>query len=95
MGAKTPLLFLVNPQVSAKTLGEFVAFAKASPGKFNYASPGAATQTSLVIELFSQRAGIKLQHIPYRGGNPAMDSGSVTRRNTRAGGAPRLAAARS
>jgi tripartite-type tricarboxylate transporter receptor subunit TctC len=51
-----------------------VALAKASPGKFNYASPGAATQTSLVTELFSLRAGIKLQHIPYRGGNPAMQA---------------------
>jgi tripartite-type tricarboxylate transporter receptor subunit TctC len=49
-----------------------VTLAKASPGKFNYASPGAATQTHLVVELFSQKAGIKLQHIPYRGGAPAM-----------------------
>ena len=56
----------------AKSLAEFVALAKAEPGKFNYASPGAATQTHLVIELLSRRAGIKLQHIPYRGGAPAM-----------------------
>jgi tripartite-type tricarboxylate transporter receptor subunit TctC len=74
MVAKNPLLFLVNPKVPAKTLTEFVTLAKANPGKFNYASPGAATQTSLVIELFSQKAGIKLQHIPYRGGNPAMQA---------------------
>jgi tripartite-type tricarboxylate transporter receptor subunit TctC len=74
MVAKNSLLFLVNPQVPAKTLTEFVALAKANPGKFNYASPGAATQTGLVIELFSQKAGIKLQHIPYRGGNPAMQA---------------------
>jgi len=72
MVAKNSLLFLVNPKVPAKSLTEFVALAKASPGKFNYASPGAATQTHLVVELFSQRAGIKLQHIPYRGGSPAM-----------------------
>src|SRR5712691_7962733 len=72
MVAKNPLLFLVNPKVPANTLAEFVTLAKASPGKLNYASPGAATQTHLVIELFSQRAGIKLQHIPYRGGAPAM-----------------------
>ena len=56
--AKNSLLFLVNPKVPA--------------GKLNYASPGAATQTGLVIELFSRKAGIKLQHIPYRGGAPAM-----------------------
>ncbi len=70
--AKNSLLFLVNPKVPATSLAEFVALAKAEPGKFNYASPGAATQTSLVIELFSRKAGIKLQHIPYRGGAPAM-----------------------
>jgi tripartite-type tricarboxylate transporter receptor subunit TctC len=72
MVAKSSLLFLVNPKVPAKSLAEFVALAKAEPGKLNYASPGAATQTSLVIELLSQKAGIKLQHIPYRGGAPAM-----------------------
>jgi tripartite-type tricarboxylate transporter receptor subunit TctC len=72
MVGKNPLLFLVNPKVPAKSLSEFVALAKANPGKFNYASPGAATQTHLVVELFSRRAGIQLQHIPYRGGAPAM-----------------------
>src|SRR6266403_3112310 len=72
MVAKNSLLFLVNPKVPAQSLAEFVALAKANPGKFNYASPGAATQTHLVIELFSRKADIKLQHIPYRGGAPAM-----------------------
>ncbi len=72
MVAKNSLLFLVNPKVQAKSLVEFVALAKANPGKFNYGSPGTATQTHLVAELFSQKAGIKLQHIPYRGGNPTM-----------------------
>ena len=57
---------------AAHSLGEFIALAKANPGKLNYASPGPATQTSLVIELLSLKAGIKLQHIPYRGGAPAM-----------------------
>jgi tripartite-type tricarboxylate transporter receptor subunit TctC len=71
---KNPLLFIVNAKVPAKTLGEFVALAKASPGKFNYATPGAATQTRLVAELWSLRAGIKMQHIPYRGGAPAIQS---------------------
>jgi tripartite-type tricarboxylate transporter receptor subunit TctC len=72
MVAKNPLLFLVNPKVPAHSLAEFVALAKANPSKFNYASPGAATQTHLVVELFSQKAGIRLQHIPYRGGAPAV-----------------------
>jgi len=72
MVGKNPLLFVVNAKVPAKTLPEFVTLAKASPGKFNYASPGAASQNNLVIELFSRAAGIKLQHIPYRGGAPAV-----------------------
>ncbi len=72
MVAKNSLLFLVNPKVPAHSLAEFVTLAKANPGKLNYASPGAATQTHLVVELFSRRADIKLQHIPYRGGAPAM-----------------------
>jgi tripartite-type tricarboxylate transporter receptor subunit TctC len=71
---KNPLLFVVNKQVPAKTLGELVALAKANPGKLNYATPGAATQTRFVTELWSERAGIKLQHIPYRGGAPAVQS---------------------
>jgi tripartite-type tricarboxylate transporter receptor subunit TctC len=71
---KNPLLFVVNAKVPAKTLGEFVALAKASPGKLNYATPGAATQTRFVTELWSGRAGIKMQHIPYRGGAPAVQS---------------------
>jgi tripartite-type tricarboxylate transporter receptor subunit TctC len=72
MVGTNPLLFIVNSKLPAKSLGEFVALAKAEPGKLNYATPGAATQTHLVAELFSQRAGIKLQHIPYRGGAPVI-----------------------
>src|SRR5439155_11663857 len=69
---KNPLLFVVNAKLPVKTLGEFVAHAKANPGKLNYATPGAASQSHLVTELFSQRAGIKMQHIPYKGGAPAI-----------------------
>jgi tripartite-type tricarboxylate transporter receptor subunit TctC len=72
MVGKSPLLFVVNAKVKAKTLPEFIALAKASPGKLNYATPGAASQSHLVTELLSARAGIKMQHIPYRGGAPAM-----------------------
>jgi tripartite-type tricarboxylate transporter receptor subunit TctC len=71
---KNPLLFIVNAAVKAKTLGEFVALAKANPGKLNYGTPGAASQTRFVAELWSARAGIKMQHIPYRGGAPAIQS---------------------
>lgn len=72
--AKSSMLFLISPKVPAKSLTEFVALAKAEPGKFNYATPGAASQAHLLIELFSQKAGIKMQHIPFRGGNPAMQA---------------------
>jgi tripartite-type tricarboxylate transporter receptor subunit TctC len=71
---KNPLLFVVNAKVPARTLGELVALAKANPGKLNYATPGAATQTRFVTELWSRLAGIKLQHIPYRGGAPAVQA---------------------
>jgi tripartite-type tricarboxylate transporter receptor subunit TctC len=65
------MVFLVHPGVPANTLTEFVALAKKEPGKFNYASPGVGSQTQLTIELLSRRTGIKLVHIPYRGGAPA------------------------
>jgi tripartite-type tricarboxylate transporter receptor subunit TctC len=66
------MVFFINPKVPAKTLVEFIALAKKDPGKFNYSSPGAGSQTHLTIELLSKRAGIKMQHIPYKGGAPAM-----------------------
>jgi len=69
-----PLLFVINPKVAANTLSEFVALAKNNPGKLNYATPGAASQTHLVTELFGQRAGITMQQVPYRGGTPALQS---------------------
>jgi tripartite-type tricarboxylate transporter receptor subunit TctC len=68
---KNPLLFAVNSKVPARTLAEFMALAKAAPGKLNYGTSGASTQAHLLLELWSARAGIKMQHIPYRGGAPA------------------------
>jgi len=69
---QNPYLFVINSRLPAKTLGEFVALAKASPGKLNYATPGAASQSQLITELFDREAGITMQHIPYRGGAPAV-----------------------
>jgi tripartite-type tricarboxylate transporter receptor subunit TctC len=65
-------VFFDNPKVPANNLAEFVALAKKNPGKFNYSSPGVGSQTHLLIELLSRRAGITMQHVPYRGGAPAM-----------------------
>jgi tripartite-type tricarboxylate transporter receptor subunit TctC len=69
---KNPLLFLVNENVPARNLAEFVAFARTKNGKVNYATPGAASQAHLIVEMWSARAGIKMQQIPYRGGAPAV-----------------------
>ena len=68
---KNPLLFAVNAKVPANSLGEFVALAKAKPGSLNYGTSGASTQAHLLLEMWSAQAGIKMQHIPYRGGAPA------------------------
>lgn len=65
------MIFFVNPKVPVHTLKEFVELAKKNPGKFNYASPGIGSQTNLTIEFLSRRTGIKLVHVPYRGGAPA------------------------
>jgi tripartite-type tricarboxylate transporter receptor subunit TctC len=72
MLSKNPFLFVVNAKVPARTLPEFIALAKKNPGKYNYSSPGAASQNHLITELLSSRTGIKLQHVPYRGGAPAI-----------------------
>ncbi|HZO46595.1 MAG TPA: tripartite tricarboxylate transporter substrate binding protein [Xanthobacteraceae bacterium] len=68
------MFFFVHPSVPAKTLAEFVELAKKDPDKYNYASPGVGSQTQLTIELLMRRTGIKLQHIPYRGGAPATQA---------------------
>jgi tripartite-type tricarboxylate transporter receptor subunit TctC len=69
---RDPLLFVVSNTVQAKTLSAFIALARSEPGKINYATPGTASQSHLVTELFSQRAGIKMLEVPYRGGAPAV-----------------------
>jgi tripartite-type tricarboxylate transporter receptor subunit TctC len=74
MFARDPLVFVVSKDLKAKNLQELVALAKAEPGKLNYATPGYGSQAHFVTELLSQRAGIKMQHVPYRGGAPAMQA---------------------
>ena len=69
---RDPLLFVVSNSVLAKTLPEFIALAKSHPAKINYATPGTASQSHLVTELLSQRAGIKMIEVPYKGGAPAV-----------------------
>jgi tripartite-type tricarboxylate transporter receptor subunit TctC len=70
--ARAPLVMEVNPSVPVKTVPEFIAYAKANPGKINYATPGNGTSGHLAAELFKMMAGINLVHVPYRGGAPAL-----------------------
>ena len=69
--AITPYLLVVNPQVKASNLAEFVTLAKSQPGKLNYASAGNGTATHLAMEMLKDAAGIDLVHIPYKGNAPA------------------------
>jgi tripartite-type tricarboxylate transporter receptor subunit TctC len=70
--ADVPSVFYVSNDVPANNLGDFIAWAKASPGKLNYASPGSGTTPHLNVELLSQIAELRLVHVPYKGLQPAM-----------------------
>lgn len=70
--ASTPQVLLANPAVPAKSLGDVLALAKASPGKFNYGSAGNGSTTHLAGELLWSMAGVKLTHVPYKGGALAL-----------------------
>lgn len=67
-----PIVFIVNPQFPAKTLTEFVAYAKANPGKVNFSSSGLGSSLHLAAELFALQAGIRMVHVPYPGSAGAM-----------------------
>ena len=67
-----PSVFAVHPSVPARDLKAFVALAKASPGKYSYASPGNGSHGHLVGEVFKKLAGIEMTHIPYKGGGPSV-----------------------
>lgn len=70
--ASGPLVLVVNPSFAAKTVPEFIAYAKANPGKVSYASAGIGTVVHVAGELFNAMAGVKLVHVPYRGLAPAV-----------------------
>lgn len=71
-GVNFPNVLVVHKGVGAKTLAEFVALAKKKPGSVDFASSGAASASHLAGELFNQRAGIEMVHVPYKGGAPAL-----------------------
>jgi len=70
--SRVPNVMTVNPNVPAKTVAEFIAYAKANPGKINMASSGNGTSVHLSGELFKAMTGVEMQHVPYRGSAPAM-----------------------
>jgi tripartite-type tricarboxylate transporter receptor subunit TctC len=69
---RVPNVMVVNPSVPAKTVAEFIDYAKANPGKVNLASSGNGTSIHLSGELFKAMTGLNLLHVPYRGSNPAL-----------------------
>ena len=75
---RVPAAMMVNPSVPAKTVPEFIAYAKANPGKINMSSPGIGSINHVAGELFNMMAGVKLTHIPYRSSQfPDLLSGQV------------------
>jgi tripartite-type tricarboxylate transporter receptor subunit TctC len=70
--SREPYILVVNPSVPATTIPEFIAYAKANPGKLNMASAGSGTGPHMAGELFRMMAGVTLVHVPYRGGGPAL-----------------------
>ena len=70
--ARTTLVMVANPSVPAKTVPEFIAYAKANPGKVNMASAGTGGIGHLAGELFKMTTGVNLLHVPYRGNGPAL-----------------------
>jgi tripartite-type tricarboxylate transporter receptor subunit TctC len=69
---RVPLVMVVHPSFPATTVPEFIAYAKANPGKVNMASAGIGSGTHLAGELFKMMAGVDLVHVPYRGTGPAL-----------------------
>ena len=70
--ARGPSVMVVHPSIPAKTVAEFIAYAKANPGKINMGSPGVGTTGHMAGELFKAMAAVDLVHVPYRGSAPAL-----------------------
>ena len=69
---REPFVMEANPSVPVKTVAEFIAYAKANPGKINMASAGIGSGNHISGELFKMMTGVNLVHVPYRGGGPAL-----------------------
>jgi tripartite-type tricarboxylate transporter receptor subunit TctC len=71
--SQQPFIMVINPGLPAKSVKEFVAYAKANPGKLNYLSSGAGGIQHLAVELFKTMTGVNIVHIPYRGGSSGLN----------------------
>jgi tripartite-type tricarboxylate transporter receptor subunit TctC len=69
---RMPLVMVVNPSLPAKTVPEFISYAKANPGRINMGSGGIGATGHVSGELFKMMAGVKMAHVPYRGEAPAL-----------------------
>jgi tripartite-type tricarboxylate transporter receptor subunit TctC len=74
LGAATPVVLAVNPEVPAKTVKELVDLIRANPGKYSYASPGTGTPPQLVGALFQHSLKLDFVHVPFGGGGPAVEA---------------------
>ena len=72
MIALVPNVMEVNPSVPAKSVAEFIAYAKSRPGKINFASSGSGTSIHMSAEMFMMMTGVKMLHVPYKGSGPAL-----------------------
>jgi tripartite-type tricarboxylate transporter receptor subunit TctC len=72
LAARSPIVVVVHPSLPAKSIQELIALAKAQPQKIAYSSSGSGNGNHLATELFATTAGIKLLHVPYKGGPPAL-----------------------
>ena len=70
--AVAPNVMVINPSVPASSVAEFIAYAKANPGKLSYASGGNGSSAHMSMELFKSMSGIDIQHVPYKGSSPAL-----------------------
>ena len=88
--AKVPNLFVIHPDVPAKDFKEFVAYAKANPGKLNYGSAGNASAGHLAMEYLKLVTGMSIAHVPYRGTGPQLTDLLAGRTQASSAGLPAL-----
>jgi len=70
--AIAPNIMVINPLIPAKSVAEFIAYAKSQPGKLSYASGGNGSSAHMSMELFKAMSGVDIQHVPYKGSSPAL-----------------------